>query len=356
MGRVLTNGSIDLADVNKPRLDLLVDVKEADVSFPDEYPSVVDGSLSVVGNPDELYINGAFDVLAVNYSTYIDWRPTVEDITFSRRRHRIVDLGAWGDATDRDFMFFDVTLNAPDGGIYVKNNLAETEAFIDSSVESFRVFGTNRNVAIEGTIRTVPGGFVYLFDKEFEIVRGEISFNDEFRINPEFDIEAVTEINEYTVTVTARGPVDDLDINLTADPYLAPDDVAVLITLGASRAELESAAESGALGALGASEVGGALLRGTGIGDTIPFDISLGTRFSDDTGTFIPVIRASKRISKRVRISGSTSFVDPTGDFEAGGALKLNKAFSLFGTYSVEDSGSSGIGGFGIDLRWKKKF
>jgi hypothetical protein len=360
-GSAVVNGTIDLDTIDDPQIDLRVDVREADVRYIEDWPARIDGWLTVRGSRTSMLLQGDLEVVETRYTKDVDWKVNLEEYITKRRPHyKIVTVAAEPVKAGSSFLTLDIVLRAPEGHIYVKNNLADMEAYIDSSVTTFAIRGTDRNPHLEGIARAMPGSYITLYDKEFEVTRAEVSFEDKFKIDPEFDIEASSVIGEHTVYVTASGTVDDLSIVLRSEPPLMPDDIALLITLGVTRSDFESSLGGGG-GDRTAGLVGG-VITATGISDrvdkafesVVPFDFGVGTRYSDSKGSYVPVVTASKRISKEWRFRGSTSFVDPFGDFEGGLEYKASKDVSIHGT--VEPSTSSGGPDIGVDVKWKRKF
>jgi translocation and assembly module TamB len=357
-GTVKVNGTIDLESVTSPQFDLALDIREVTTRFVEDWPAKVDGVMTVNGTPSALELAGHIEVLEAHYTKDVDWKPNLADVAARRLggggTPRPIIVRAPAKTSGAGFLQLNIELRC-DGGIFIKNNIADLEGYIDSTVKPLRVLGTDRNPYIDGIARVKPGGMLRLFDKEFEVTRGDVSFEDKYRIDPRFDIEANTVIDPYTITVLGHGTIDTLAFDLKSEPARAVDDIVLLITLGVSREDFDAGISSGTsvLGAgLAASGVTEKVLKP--VEDVVPLDFAVGTRLSEKTGTYVPVIVGAKRITPKLRIRGSTSFADPTGDFEAGAEYKVGKGVSIHSTYDVESS--TGFGDVGLDLKWKKKF
>src|SRR5204862_3913025 len=66
----------------------------------------------------------------------------------------------------------------------------------------------------------------------------------ETRVDPNFDLRAITEVRRTTdfshwrIEIHAFGNRDQFRFELTSEPYLSEDDVALLLTVGMTHAEL----------------------------------------------------------------------------------------------------------------------
>src|SRR5262249_53412147 len=137
----------------------------------------------------------------------------------------------------------------------------------------------------------LPPGRIRLRANEFEVRQGYVRFDDLTRIAPTVDITAVTEYRRYSeaqsgaagtsggaaagtsagaasggggagrtggswrITLHAYGDAENLRLEMTSDPALAQEDIALLLYIGMTRAELDqlqasSIGETAALEAL----------------------------------------------------------------------------------------------------------
>ena len=97
--------------------------------------------------------------------------------------------------------------------------------------------------AITGEVKVAEGYLLYL-DRKFQVTRGVFRQFDPFRLNPEMDFQAQTEVTPYSavetpttyrVTLSLSGDMDHPTLTLESDPALSRADVVSLLTLGRIR-------------------------------------------------------------------------------------------------------------------------
>jgi outer membrane protein assembly complex protein YaeT len=98
----------------------------------------------------------------------------------------------------------------------VDNNYARLEAGA-----AVRLRGTVDEPGLDGRITLREGGEVYLAGRTFHVTRGDISFTNPNRIEPEFDIELQTRVSGTDITLTLDGPLDRLQTDVrSSDPTI----------------------------------------------------------------------------------------------------------------------------------------
>ena len=111
----------------------------------------------------------------------------------------------------------------------------------------------------------LQGGEVRLNERRYEVERGVITFVDERRIFPSFDLLLNTTAGNYDINIAVTGTPGDTETTLTSEPTLPePDIMAMLVTgrtLDAMRGEEFEVAQEQALSYL-AGRVGNTLGRG----------------------------------------------------------------------------------------------
>ena len=96
--------------------------------------------------------------------------------------------------------------------ITVDNNYGRLEA--DANL---RVVGTAASPGMDGRLTLREGGEIFLAGRIFRITRGDISFTDLRRINPEFNIVAEALGGADTMTMTLTGTIERPTIDLTSE-------------------------------------------------------------------------------------------------------------------------------------------
>jgi len=78
--------------------------------------------------------------------------------------------------------------------IDVDNNLARFYASAD-----VKLAGTARQPGMLGTVRLEPGGKLYFGDRTYFVEQGVVTFANESRVDPVFDVFATTRVREYEI-------------------------------------------------------------------------------------------------------------------------------------------------------------
>src|SRR5690606_10707621 len=73
--------------------------------------------------------------------------------------------------------------------------------------------------------------------QRYRITRGNIDFVDPTGVDPLLDIQAETELRDYTVILTVSGRADDVRLDMRSDPPLSQLELVSLIAGGRTREE-----------------------------------------------------------------------------------------------------------------------
>ena len=151
----------------------------------------------------------------------------------------------------------------------VDNNLAQAEVEAD-----LRLVGTPYEPGLTGRLNLLEGAEITLNERRYEAERGVITFVDERRIVPSFDLLLNTTAGNYDITVAVTGEPGKTETTLTSDPTLPePDIMAMLVTgrtLDEMRGEEYEVAREQVLSYLSgrvASRLGRGLERATGLSE-----------------------------------------------------------------------------------------
>ncbi len=206
--------------------------RDVSVKYFDYLPIIHgDADLRFDGPANDLLLSGTIDLERVEFRERIDWESTV----LSLRAERLT--GRASEDADRLFAM-DLAVNGPDGSVLVRNNVATADASA-----RLRIIGDTERPGMVGTVRIVPGGRMFLHEREFEIARGELRWVDPYTFDPDLDILLETDVRsqetDYHVRYGVTGPFSDWTTNTTADPWLAQADINALLLFGVTREELE---------------------------------------------------------------------------------------------------------------------
>jgi len=203
-------------------------------------------------------------------------------------------------------------------------------------------------------------------DRPFTITDGDISFSNAARLEPHFDVHASTDVRRnvelgqlyWHVGMHAWGTPDAFQFELTSDPHLSQDDIALLLAVGMTHAELAQLQTSN-LTSTAAVE---ALAAVTGVEREVQRalpaidDVHIASAYSPRTQRTEPQLHVGKRIADRVRLNASTA-LSQSRDFSTGLEYQLNDKTSVGAIYSSRARTSvSQLGDVGVDLKWRLEF
>ena len=117
--------------------------------------------------------------------------------------------------------------------ILVDNNLARAEVRTN-----LRVLGTPYETGLSGTLTVLEGGEITLNERRYEVERGTVTFLEERRIVPSFDLRLNTEAGNYDVILAVHGEPGDTETTLTSDPSLPEPDIMALLVTGRTLDEM----------------------------------------------------------------------------------------------------------------------
>lgn len=263
-----------------------------------------------------------------------------------------------------DHVALDLTI-VDDVPIRVSNNLLNAELTIEDSERPFRLVGTDQRWGVLGTLELTRGTLRFR-NSEFVINEGTVSFDDEHRISPRLDVHARTELRRtadasgarWLIAMHATGDTDNLKLETSSEPALAQEDIALLLTVGLTRAEAER---------LGAGDLtGGAALEAlatvTGVDREVKRalpvidDFNVTSAYSASSNRTEPQIVVGKRLGDKVRATATTG-LSTDSTFKTGVEWRFDDQTSIEAAYdNVQTTTSSQFGNVGVDLRWRLEF
>jgi translocation and assembly module TamB len=245
----------------------------------------------------------------------------------------------------------------------ISNNLIDAQLRLETDKIPFRLVGTDQRLGVLGSM-SVKKGKIRFRERIFEVRQGDVRFDDETRVDPRFDLRAATEVrrtsdrSDWRIEIHAFGSRDQFQFELSSEPYLSEDDIALLLTVGMTHAELallqtSNLASAAALEALATvSGVSGELHRALPQID----DFRISSVYSERTNRTEPQLVIGKRIAENVRLSAQTGIAE-SRDFKTGVELELNDKTSVQAVYNNQNTTSAAaIGDVGVDLKWRLEF
>jgi translocation and assembly module TamB len=303
-------------------------------------------------------LHGNLRLAHARYTRPISVGPMLDNLAKKSR----TDVDTYDPADDHVQLDVRVSQSEP---LRVDNNLIDAEIAIDDSKEPFRLLGTDQRFGILGNM-DIRQGTVRVRDRPFTIKDGEITFENASRIEPRFDMHAATEVRRtaelgqlrWNVGVHAWGTPESFQFELTSDPYLAQDDIALLLAVGMTHVELAQM-QTSTLTSTAAFE---ALAAVTGVEREVQRalpaidDVHIASGYSPRTQRTEPQLHLGKRIADRVRLQASTA-LSQSRDFSTGVEYQISDKTSVGALYNNRTKlSASQLGDVGVDLKWRLEF
>ena len=206
----------DVRDVN-------VELSTRDFAFdaPLDLRSLSDSDVTITSNGTDILVNGQVTIQEAGLTGDINFDTgLLASITARRQLELTPDRNP---LLDRIRFNVNVDTATP---LIVDNNLAKAEVTTD-----LRVVGTPYETGLLGRLEVAEGGLVTLNERTYEIRRGQMTFIEDRRIFPSFDLQMTTEANSYDITLGITGEPGNTETTLTSNPALPePDIMAMLVT------------------------------------------------------------------------------------------------------------------------------
>jgi outer membrane protein assembly factor BamA len=217
---------IDEGTIQDARLKFALD----DFAFdaPMQLRSISDSDIEITGNRDEITIAGQVTLEEGGLTGDINFDTGLLAAMTARRE---LDLTEERDPLLERIRFaIDVNTAA---SLLVDNNLAKAEVEAD-----LRVLGTPYETGLSGRVTLLEGAQVTLNEREYEVERGVITFLEDRRIAPSFDLVLRTSASRYDITITISGTPGETETAFTSDPILPEPDIMALLVTGRTLDEM----------------------------------------------------------------------------------------------------------------------
>lgn len=237
-GKFSINGKAGLENFSPASADLNIRASGLPVLIPDMMEIRLDSELKLTGTPDDSLLSGEIMLLEGLYFKDINMNLVQQAGEIGKRRRR-TPTRTQIRMPDLPFLrnlSLDISVGHRNP-FMVDNNLA-----LLAIRPQLTVGGSAENPVITGRAE-IPEGTVAYRNTEFEVKKGVVDFIDPYRIEPEVDIRAQSEVRDWTITLTITGPPDNLDFRLSSNP--AEEDVDILSLLATGKTTREMAGSSG---------------------------------------------------------------------------------------------------------------
>ena len=229
-GRFSAEGVMAFEDGFFPgRVRLDVAANAFPIRIPGAMDMVFNSDLTFSGHPDNTTLSGTVILLDGLYYRDVE----IDLIGEVTRRRRAAPVAA--EPPDLDVPYLrnlnldvETSFRRP---LMVDNNLA-----LMTLRPELRINGTLNRPRLTGRAEVAQGTVSYQ-NIEFEIARGIIDFVDPYRISPDIDIRAISEVRRWTILLEVSGTPEELDFRLTSNPPEEHADILSLLLLGQTTRE-----------------------------------------------------------------------------------------------------------------------
>jgi len=301
-----------------------------------------DADLTVAGTPEGRVIRGAVNLDRAFYLR--DVKLGVADLLqslFQRRRLEVQSTNELLVSTQ-----LNVAIKGP-GALRIRNNLADLDGSLDLTIR-----GSAAKPVAFGKVEIDSGGTLVYGGTEYTITRGQLTFANPYKIEPQLDLVASTKIDNYDVRLNLSGTFDRLNADFSSDPPLPDLEVLALLTTGQASqqaGELTPSAESKSIGAEGFLYGQAASLVASRVNTLFGLDKFRIDPLAHGSGSLSSArVTVGKRLSRDVVVTYS---YDPSQTAEQ----ILQVEWQVSPTLALILT-QNGDGSYAVDTRWEKSF
>ena len=330
-GQMSIGGSI----VYRPSLQFNLAMQGTSVRlrYPQGLRSLLDANLTLAGNMQSSTLNGHVLIDSLSFT------PDFDLASFS-------DQFSGNAATPVQPGFADTVNLAVQ--VQSKSNLSarSSQVSLEGAV-NVRASGTLANPVVTGRTDLTAGELFYR-NNRYQLQRGIITFTDPTRIDPNLDVSVTSQIEQYNVTITLRGPFDRLTSSYVSDPPLATADVINLIAFGKTTSESAASNSSQSTDSMIASDA-----IGSGVSSGVQklaglSSLQIDPLLGGDNQNPSARVALQQRVTKNFLFTFSTDVSQP-GEEIVQGEYQINKRWSVSVTRDQ-------LGGVSVDGRYHTKF
>jgi len=326
-GQMSVGGSISY----RPNLQfhITMQTKSVRLLYPDGLRTILDGDLVLSGSKAESTLNGRVLIDSLSFT------PDLDLVKFSNQ---------FGGATTPAEPGLADTIKLA-VGVQSKGDLSANTSQVSLAGQvNLQVTGTAANPVIIGRTDLTSGELFYR-NVRYQLERGIITFDNPNETEPVVDISATTTVEQYNLTLTARGTFEKLTTSYTSDPPLATADIINLVAQGHTTQEQNAASQStdSIIASQVTSELTSSVQQLAGI-SSLQIDPLLGGNNQNPSAR----VAIQQRVSKNFLFTFSTDLSQP-GTEVVQGDYQINKRWSVSVTRDE-------VGGISVDGKYHTKF
>jgi outer membrane protein assembly complex protein YaeT len=295
-GTVVAGGSVTLAGFTPQRMRVVLQGTDVAIRYFEGLTVQGDFNLALAGDTSRFTLQGDVNVTRALYFKDMDLGNAILGVVLSRRGVTPIVAASW-----QDRVSLRVHLSAPQT-LAVKNNIADVTG--SGNVD---VTGTLANPVILGEVNLDEGGKVRFQNIDYQVVRGTITFQNPFRIDPYFDVTLEARVSggisemesgPLDVSVNITGTLDRITPTISSDPPASDVTLFSLLGIGGLLTKGGGAPTTSSSGLLFQSAAQLIGSRVFSFVDAFSVDLT-GIDTSGDPG---PKVSFEKRISNNLRV------------------------------------------------------
>ena len=243
------------------------------------------------------------------------------------------------------------------GALRVHNNVADLHGDVNLTLR-----GNLARPVVLGSVQIEPGGKLVYSDNEYRVERGQLTFDNAYRIDPVIDVVVRTRVRDFDITVNFSGTLERLSTNFSSNANLADLEILTLLATGQELSEEERlralSTPPGQTALLPQNNItAGSFLAGQAasaigqrVGSLFGFDRFRINPIAAETGQSVGGVGVTvgKRLSKDVFVTYST---DPTASRQ--NVLQVEWRVASNVTLLLTQTTNKG---YAVDARWERRF
>jgi len=243
-GTIEGSGQFDLNNFQPANANVTFIAKDVRLNYPEDLHSQLAANLKLISVENNYLVSGNLDIVRSSYTEDIDYRDRLVNSLLSQKRA----LSAPSDLESR--IRLDVGVKTV-GDFRMRNNLARMRATANLQLQ-----GTPAEPRISGRVQVRDGSLLYFRNNEYSVERANIDFYGTRKINPEFDFQLFSlvdnstppdpgefAVDQYEVEINVRGTLDNLeDTTVSSFPPLDEQAIYSLLLTGGTNSTLAQGA------------------------------------------------------------------------------------------------------------------
>lgn len=197
--------------------NLTVSAQSVRIRYPQGVSSLANAHLQLQGTRDSLLLSG--NVLITRFSV----SPDLDIAALAQQANAVQSVAPPNAASNH--VRLDVRIQSSPQ-LNFQNAYAKLAGDVD-----LRLRGTMAAPSLQGRI-SVTEGTATIAGTRYELQRGEITFTNPIRIQPNIDLSATARVEDYDISLGLHGTPDRLSVSYRSDPPLPEADVIALLAIG----------------------------------------------------------------------------------------------------------------------------